>query len=111
MPIATPDESWRLNGARVGRLVSAESGLSGLFLTVIFARRPKANTQIDDCSLGLGIKILVRLSRPQMVGAGGIAWRLGTGFRRGFCPEKLRDVASRDEATMKRRDQVRKMMV
>jgi hypothetical protein len=46
-----------------------------------------------------------------MVGAGGIAWRLGTGFRRGFCPEKLRDVASRDEATMKRRDQVRKMMV
>ncbi len=35
----------------------------------------------------------------------------GNGFRRGICPHKLRDVPSRDESVMKRRDQLRKMMM
>ena len=35
----------------------------------------------------------------------------GNGFRRGICPHKLRDVPSRDESVMKRRDQLRRMMI
>jgi hypothetical protein len=35
----------------------------------------------------------------------------GDGVRRGIYPHKLRDVPSRDESVMKRRDQLRKMMM
>jgi hypothetical protein len=35
----------------------------------------------------------------------------GNGFRRGICPHKLRDVPSRYESVIKRRDQLRKMMM
>jgi hypothetical protein len=35
----------------------------------------------------------------------------GNGFRRGICPHKLRDVPSRDESVIKRRDQLTKMMM
>jgi hypothetical protein len=35
----------------------------------------------------------------------------GNGFRRAICPHKLRDGPSRDECVMKRRDQLKKMMM
>jgi hypothetical protein len=35
----------------------------------------------------------------------------GNDFRRGICPHKLRDVPSGDESVMKRRDELRKMMM